>query len=73
LLSLRPHTAGRYFARERMLSHFSGFSDANLALDSACYRPLEEALLTEYRKAIPALTISEDVQTKSLAKSARGH
>lgn len=77
---LRPHTARKYFAtaltragvspsaRERMLGHFGGFSDPNLALDSAYYRPVEEELLAEYRKAIATLTISEEVQTESFAK-----
>ena len=77
---LRPHTARKYFAtaltragvspsaRERMLGHFGGFSDPNLALDSAYYRPMEEELLAEYRKAIQTLTISEEVQTESFAK-----
>jgi integrase len=77
---LRPHTARKYFAtaltrdgvspsaRERMLGHFSGFSDPNLALDSAYYRPFEEELLLEYRKAIQTLSISEEVQTESFAK-----
>jgi len=77
---LRPHTARKYFAtaltragvspsaRERMLGHFSGFSDPNLALDSSYYRPVEEELLQEYRKAISTLSISEEVQTESFAK-----
>ena len=77
---LRPHSARKYFAtaltragvspsaRERMLGHFGGFSDPNLALDSAYYRPIEEELLAEYRKAIQTLSISEEVQTESFAK-----
>jgi len=77
---LRPHSARKYYAtaltragvsasaRERMLGHFSGFSDPNLALDSAYYRPFEEELLLEYRKAIQTLSISEEVQTESFAK-----
>jgi integrase len=77
---LRAHTPRKYFAtaltskgvspsaREKMMGHLAGFSDPNLALDSAYYRPVEEELLTEYRKGIPALTISKEAQTESFAK-----
>jgi site-specific recombinase XerC len=77
---LRLHTARKYFAtmlsaagvdpsaRERMLGHFAGFRDPNLAQDGAYYRPYEEQLLDEYRKAVTKLTIAEEVGTEEFRK-----
>jgi integrase len=71
---LRFHTLKKFFSttleisgvstsfKERMLGHKGGY------LDDAYFKPVLEQMLNEYRKAIPSLTIMEEVQYETIRK-----
>lgn len=71
---LRFHTLKKFFStnleisgvsksfKERMLGHKGPY------LDDAYFKPVLEQMLNEYRKAIPQLTIMEEVQYETIRK-----